>query len=298
MIFSRDFKRTFILIIFLVVLGTTALSVYNVTRIKNITADQETQQNKIISLEDKANDIETILLAAEEKNLTLEEALEEARERAEDLEDQFDDIDDTVGSLEKLSKTDAELLRKYSKVSFLNENYAPSDLSNIPSSYVFNSDRTYKIHTEVLPFLEDMLDEAEDDNIDISVISAFRSFGDQSVLKGNYTVLYGAGSANQFSADQGFSEHQLGTTVDFTNSAVGATFSGFAQTEAYSWLKNNAYKYGFVLSYPESNSYYQFEPWHWRFVGERLAKDLRRNENDFYDLTQREIDEYLIRLFD
>jgi len=298
MYFSKDFRRTLIGIIFLVLLGVSALAVYNTVRVKAITEDIERERNAITKLEDRTQDLETIVLAAQEKNLTLEEALNEAKKRAEDLEDQFDDIDDTVGSLEKLSQTDPELLRKYSKVSFLNENYGPSDLSKIPSEFVYNKERTYQIHSEVLPYLKDLLEDANDDGVDVSVISAFRSFGDQSVLKGNYTVLYGAGGANQFSADQGFSEHQLGTTVDFTNSTVGASFSGFSQSEAYSWLRKNAYKYGFVLSYPENNSYYQFEPWHWRFVGTRLAKDLDRKEKSFYDLTQREIDEYLIRLFD
>jgi D-alanyl-D-alanine carboxypeptidase len=111
-------------------------------------------------------------------------------------------------------------------------------------------------------------------------------------------VTYGAGTANQFSADQGYSEHQLGTTVDFTTSSVGATFSGFEDTESYRWLRDEAHRYGFVLSYPPNNSYYQFEPWHWRFVGVDLAQDLHQDDTYFYDLDQREINEYLITLFD
>jgi D-alanyl-D-alanine carboxypeptidase len=86
-------------------------------------------------------------------------------------------------------------------------------------------------------------------------------------LKSQYRVTYGAGTANSFSADQGYSEHQLGTTVDFTTPKVGGTLTGFDKTDSYKWLQNNAYKYGFILSYPSSNGYYIFEPWHWRFVG-------------------------------
>jgi len=60
----------------------------------------------------------------------------------------------------------------------------------------------------------------------------------------------------------------------------------------------NAHKYGFTLSYPEGNQYYVFEPWHWRFVGEDLARDLKRDERHFYDLDQRAIDGYLLEIFD
>jgi len=246
----------------------------------------------------KISDIETILLAAQENNTTLADALNAAKEKAEALDRQFKKVNSNVADLEKITKTDPELLQKYSKVFFLNDNYAPSDLINIPTSYTFNKDKTYKIHDQVWPHLKDLMDDAKTDGMSLEVISAFRSFTDQAILKGAYTVNYGAGTANSFSADQGYSEHQLGTTVDFTNPTVADTFSGFSKSKEYQWLKDNAYKYGFVISYPENNSYYQFEPWHWRFVGYKLARDLHKEGKNFYDLTQREIDEYVVDLFD
>ena len=249
-------------------------------------------------LNNKFSEIETVLLSTQEKNTTFEEVLEEAQKEADKLKRQFDRVNDNVDDLEKITTTDPELLKKYSKISFLNDNYVPEDLDTIPSKYTYDPNRKYEIHDQVSPYLEDLLEEAEDDGIDIKVISAFRSFGEQAQLKGAYTITYGAGTANQFSADQGYSEHQLGTTVDFTNATVGATFSGFAQTETYEWLLNNAHRFGFVLSYPENNQYYEFEPWHWRFVGEDLADDLYDDNKNLYDLTQREIDEYIIKLFD
>ena len=53
-----------------------------------------------------------------------------------------------------------------------------------------------------------------------------------------------------------------------------------------------------MLSYPKNNAYYIFEPWHWRFVGQDLAKDLQTDGLFFYDLDQRQLDEYLISFFD
>ena len=141
------------------------------------------------------------------------------------------------------------------------------------------------------------MSDARSSSIDIEVISAYRSFGTQTEIKSTYKIIYGLGS-NQFSADQGYSEHQLGTTIDFTTSEVGSSYVGFEKTEAYQWLQDNAYKYGFILSYPEDNTYYQFEPWHWRFVGTSLAEGLYKEGKNFYDLDQREIDRYLLFFFD
>ncbi|MEX0930798.1 MAG: D-alanyl-D-alanine carboxypeptidase family protein [Candidatus Paceibacterota bacterium] len=221
----------------------------------------------------------------------------EEKDKNDDFERQINKIAGTVGDLDKLSKTDEELLQKYSKVSFLNEHYVPSDLDRIDDEYVYDEDRESFLHEKVMPFLEDMLEDVKDDDIDLWVVSAYRSFQYQSQLKGEYLVTYGSGS-NAFSADQGFSEHQLGTTVDFTTSGLGGGLSGFGNTAAYTWLTENAHKYGFVLSYPESNTYYVYEPWHWRFVGTELADDLRDDGKFFYDLSQREIDQYLLHIFD
>ncbi len=203
----------------------------------------------------------------------------------------------TVGTLKKLNETDAELLKKYSRVYFLNENYVPKYLLPILPQYIYEPEKEKPIASEVWPFLQKLLDDATSTQTDLKIISAYRSFGTQSTLKSTYTVTYGSG-ANAFSADQGYSEHQLGTTVDFTTSKLGASFSTFEKTSGYTWLLQNAYKYGFILSYPKNNGYYVFEPWHWRFVGKGLALKLHNENKNFYDLTQREIDEYLVTLFD
>lgn len=211
---------------------------------------------------------------------------------------QINEIAGTVGQLDKLSKTDKELLQKYSKVYFLNENYVPESLTDIPPDYLFQKDKETKLHTEVLPYLKNMIGDAKvTAGINLEIISAYRSFGEQSVLKGAYLVSYGSG-ANSFSADQGYSEHQLGTAIDFTTLELGSDFSSFEKTDAYKWLLDNAYEYGFILSYPKDNTYYQFEPWHWRFVGKSLANTLHQENKNFYDVDQRTIDSYLISIFD
>ncbi len=242
-----------------------------------------TLTNKVKTLEED--------LADTEQNLVREE------DRNEEFEDQIKDIAGTVSTLDKLSKTDEELLQKYSKVYFLNENYIPSRLVKIDADYVQAGKGDQYFHAEAVNSLEQMIEDAKDDGITLQIVSAYRSFETQSVLKGSYTQIYGSG-ANTFSADQGYSEHQLGTTLDLTDPTTAGTYTSFKDTEAYVWLVKNAYRYGFVLSYPEGNSFYVFEPWHWRFVGGDLARDLDRADAHFYDWDQRKIDEYLVTIFD
>jgi D-alanyl-D-alanine carboxypeptidase len=226
-----------------------------------------------------------------------ENRLDEEEERNDAIQDQVRDLAGTVSDLDKLSKTDEELLQKYSKVYFLNEHYIPESLREIDNEWKYSEDRQHQLHSQVMPFFEDMLEAAKDDGIELWVTSAFRSFEYQSQLKGAYSVTYGSG-ANAFSADQGFSEHQLGTTIDFTTTGLGGGLQGFQNTAAYTWLLENAHKYGFTLSYPAGNAYYVFEPWHWRFVGEELAGDLHSEGAHFYDWDQRKIDQYLLHIFD
>ncbi len=242
-------------------------------------------------------DLENTILGLENKNIALADTLQKEQQKNKSFETQIGEIVGTVGKLDKLSKTDKELLQKYSKVYFLNENYLPGSLLEIPKEYLLQKERTLRIHSKVLPYLEEMIKALEENQTPIEVVSSYRSFGEQSSLKNNYTVIYGSG-ANTFSADQGYSEHQLGTAIDLTTVKLGANFTEFSDTKAYEWLVKNAYKYGFVLSYPEGNSYYQYEPWHFRFVGKSLANRLHEERQYFYDMSQRAIDAYLINIFD
>lgn len=255
-------------------------------------------QNAFSGAVEKYNDAHTKLSLKEEEARALSEALYSEQQKNADLEDELNNIEDDLNDLEKLSKIDQQLLQKYSKVYFLNEHYTPSSVGEIDKDFRYPEDKVLTIHKKVAPFLENLLRKAKDDKIDLRVASAYRSFGEQSTLKSGYSVTYGAGGANSFSADQGYSEHQLGTTVDFTTVATNGALDGFNSTASYTWLLANAYKYGFVLSYPEGNAYYVFEPWHWRFVGKDLAEDLHKKKMGFYDMDQRDIDKYLIKFFD
>ncbi|MCF7816162.1 MAG: M15 family metallopeptidase [Candidatus Pacebacteria bacterium] len=296
------------LLLIVILVGLLFYGYNNLTKLKDAYTARGTEleatKETLSTEKERASNLEAIIeiikqefALSEENGSELLGLLKAEKERNQEFEDQITGISGTVGLLDKLSKTDPQLLQKYSKIYFLNENYMPGVVLEIPKEFRRDGNTSLFIHEKVAPFLTDLLKRADRDGISLLVASAYRSFDEQGSLKNGYSVQYGTG-ANSFSADQGYSEHQLGTTIDFTTTEINGTLYDFETTKAYAWLLKNAYRYGFALSYPKDNTYYVFEPWHWRFVGTDLARDLNRDNKYFYDLSQREIDAYLISLFD
>ena len=118
-----------------------------------------------------------------------------------------------------------------------------------------------------------MSDAATLDNIIIKNASAFRSYDYQVNLYNKYVEKDGKKAADTYSARPGFSEHQTGLCTD-----INQIDSGFEQTDAFKWLEKNAHKYGFIIRFPkdkEDITGYQYESWHWRYVGKKAAKIIK-----------------------
>ncbi len=232
------------------------------------------------------------------KNVSLNGLLTSEQKRRLELEEIKRSAEKQIDTLTKLTTLDPELLKKYSKVYFLSENYTPPALKDIDSIYLADQSKPAQFLDKASPFLEALLKKSVLDNMPLRIISAYRSFDYQKTLKSQYKIIYGAGTANQFSADQGYSEHQLGTAVDFGSPDLKSAEVEFEDTAQYKWLLDNSYKFGFIISYPKTNSFYEYEPWHWRFVGKELAQTLHDRQEYFYEMDQRTIDAYLIKIFD
>lgn len=262
------------------------------------TEQQKNQlETKVATLELSLQKAEGLLSQTETEKANLLGALGTTQAKTNLITQQLDQVTKTVETFQRIANTDPQLLQKYSKIYFLNENYQPSALTAIDTKYLITKTKPLEIHDRVWIFLSNLLDDADQAGVPLQIVSAYRSFGSQASLKVSYKVTYGAGTANKFSADQGYSEHQLGTTVDFSTPSLGTNFSAFAKTRAYQWLLDNAYRYGFIMSYPAGNAYYVYEPWHWRFVGLDLAKLLHDQNKNFYDLDQRAINVYQATFF-
>jgi LAS superfamily LD-carboxypeptidase LdcB len=250
------------------------------------------------ALQTASEQLATGKILSENEKAALAAALEASKTDLANLEANTEDLQEAVKNYKKLDSLDPELLKKYSKVYFLNENYTPTGLADIDPDFIKGAGRKLQIHNEVWPRLDALLTDAKDADLSLLVTSAYRSFGSQAALKSGYVVRYGTTKANSFSADQGYSEHQLGTTVDFITGKASTLSNSFDQTPEYKWLVENAYTYGFTLSYPKGNKYYIYEPWHWRYVGIELATQLHDEEKHLYDMDQRDLDSYLLNIFD
>jgi len=160
----------------------------------------------------------------------------------------------------------------------LPQDYAPKDLVPLPASGVPTvGGRDLMLRREAAEHLKDLVAAADDE--ELVVASAFRSYLDQSYTHERLKSIYGS-EADAMSASPGHSQHQLGTAVDFTNSVAAYQVQPiFGQTSAAWWLQNHATQYGFVLSYPpgKDETGYQFEPWHYRYIGVENAGRLQES---------------------
>ena len=169
------------------------------------------------------------------------------------------------------------LLALVTKETTLRRDYVPSDLQPVPA--YMNPSYSMKLRKEALEHLTGLFRAASEDGVILSIRSAYRSYSTQKSLFQDYASRHGEEKANRFSARPGQSEHQLGTTVDFGGTTADFT-AAFAQTPQGDWLAENAYKYGFAMSYPRSKEHitgYIFEPWHYRYIGIDAAREWKES---------------------
>jgi D-alanyl-D-alanine carboxypeptidase len=164
----------------------------------------------------------------------------------------------------------------------LSSTYVPTTLTWItPQAIASSTKGVFQLRKEAATALRSMFIAARDSNIQLRIISAYRSYRTQNVTFAYWVAQSGVKLARKFSAIPGHSEHQLGTAVDLGTIGAGAPWgsASFATSPTATWLTHNAYKFGFVRSYPSGAkqvalSCYGSEPWHWRYVGLNLAYEI------------------------
>lgn len=140
--------------------------------------------------------------------------------------------------------------------------------------------RGYQVATSAAAPLRRLLNAADRDGVPLKIASAYRSYGYQEGVHAHLVATVGAHAADEISARPGYSEHQTGLAVDLQPlDGACALDPCFARTRAGRWLAKRAWRFGFVIRYTAANSHvtgYSPEPWHVRYVGQALARELRR----------------------
>ncbi len=177
-------------------------------------------------------------------------------------------------------------LRKIKKDFLLPNDYIPSSLENISKKVKTSSIAC--LRSDVVSFLSEMFIDAKKDDISFMVTSGFRQTEIQQYLYDLFTHINGYEPDNTIALPRA-SEHQLGTTVDLTDDSVGYISANikFAKGNGFLWLQKNAFKYGFSMSFAkgkEKITGFKYEPWHWRFLGIKMATFLFENNLVFNEL--------------
>lgn len=124
-----------------------------------------------------------------------------------------------------------------------------------------------------------MAQDARRAGVNLTVLSAFRSVKEQEKLFSAVAAQRNQTPAERaaLSAPPGYSEHHTGYALDIGDANVPSTNlnENFEKTKAFQWLNDNAAKYGFEISFPRNNPQgVSYEPWHWRFVGDRTSLEV------------------------
>ncbi len=195
-----------------------------------------------------------------------------------------------------LNTTDDKYLVIVNKQNPLDDSYEPEKLVGVDKTYTWY-EKTIQLDEATAQAAIAMINEMKAAGIDdIYITSGYRSYEYQKTLFDNYmyeeylkdknlTKAEREELVRQYSAYPGESEHQSGLCVDFITSAMNSDLVnytsenskggiGFAETQAFEWLCENAHKFGFILRYPDGKTDetgYSYESWHYRFVGVDVA---------------------------
>ncbi|MCM3744985.1 M15 family metallopeptidase [Sporosarcina luteola] len=147
----------------------------------------------------------------------------------------------------------------------------------LPSTYAPGESK------EARAAFNEMAAEATLSGINLTAFSTYRPYEYQVTLYERYVKKDGVANADRYSARPGYSEHQTGLAFDIGEvnyEKYWASFE-FGDTEAGKWVAANAYRYGFILRYPEGKEHitgYRHESWHFRYVGKEIAEEIfKRN---------------------
>ena len=186
--------------------------------------------------------------------------------------------------MDKEDYKDSIVVKKFStdmlvnKHRSLEKDYEPDDLVSIDSEYA--ADDTQKGAMVAVNAFISMYEAAKKDGYDLVINSSYRSYQDQVDICDTYRDLYGENYVTNYVAKPGFSEHQTGLSFD-----IGSRNSNvFAESEEYEWIQENAHKYGFIQRFPEKYEAvtgFRAEPWHYRYVGKKIAKYIYENDIPF-----------------
>jgi hypothetical protein len=152
--------------------------------------------------------------------------------------------------------------------------YKPPDLVSVRKGGIGGSGLVRQV---VIDGLNALAAAAKAHGTPLAAWSAYRSYKLQESMFNDGVSAYGYDASTTYWGRPGHSEHQLGLAIDFIAIGDSGISSGFESTRAGSWMAKNAWKYGWLMSYPKGKQdlvCLHYEPWHYRYFGVDLAKKI------------------------
>ncbi len=191
--------------------------------------------------------------------------------------------------LDLLKKDNGDVLVLVNKLHAVSKYYEPTDMVAINGNFTTNQGLEMK--EDAYKAFKKMRKAARADGIYFKICSAYRTYETQKWLYKNYLNTMGKELRDIRSAAPGRSEHHTGYAIDLVTKSTGWTLTqDFAKTDEGKWIKKNCAKYGYIIRYPKGKTDitgYDYEPWHLRYVGVDVAKEITKQ-----DIT---LEEYLKR---
>ena len=160
------------------------------------------------------------------------------------------------------------------------------DILIVNKTYSLPADYDPGVSQVALNAFNEMAEAAAADGISLWINSGYRSYQEQEELYNGYASERGTEAADEVSSRPGHSEHQTGLAFD-----VNDTSFGFENSPEADWLNAHCAEYGFIIRFPEGKDKYTgytYEPWHIRYLGTRLAKEVTESGlclEEYLDIT-------------
>lgn len=177
---------------------------------------------------------------------------------------------------ERKTDTSKESLMLVNRIYGLSSDYEPNDIVDIPSLYAYTGK---KISNSILNDIISLIDEGKEQGFTFVVSDGYRSYKEQENIYNNYKNSFGESEADIYVAKPGHSEYQTGLSFDLM--PYNKVIDNPSESEEYKWLKDNAYKYGFIFRFPkdkENLTKFNSSTWRLRYVGNE-ASTIIYNEN-------------------
>lgn len=219
-----------------------------------------------------------------ERNIKINQPIEIKQQKEESNSSDQESFYTNIQIIDVPIKTDV-LINKQNK---LPKNYIPENLVRLDLPQL--DDRKHYLTDVAYQALKELIGEAYENNHNIVIVSAYRSYQSQKDIYNRYVKRSGKRTADTYSARPGHSEHQSGLAVDVsTKSLNGSLTQKFASTPEGLWVSQNAHLFGFIIRYPINKSHitgYIYEPWHLRYVGVDIAVNIHQCQCTFEEYLQ------------